>query len=197
MSQLLESESDAGSSSNVESSISQDNQFTMQDELEQYTKKLDILGLDNDSEPLNKGTSSGSSGDLQESNGNIMATAVPKRRAPMTTSRILTHLTPAGDAAIKHVIDKEHELLPTKVHIKFQPIGSVLQVSPQTAQISSSQPFSVLVTYLKKKLKLATVHCYVNNSFSPAPQQAIGDLWLHFKVKDELIVSYCKGVAFG
>ncbi|SCU81373.1 LAFA_0C04412g1_1 [Lachancea sp. 'fantastica'] len=195
MSQLLESESDAGSSSNVESSISQERQFSMQDELEQYAKKLDYLGLDNDSEALKDNSTS--SGDLQESNGNIRANSVPTNRAPMTTSRILTHLTPAGDAAIKHVITKEHDQLPIKVHIKFQPIGSVLQVSPQTAQISSSQPFSVLVTYLKKKLKLASVYCYVNNSFSPAPQQAIGDLWLHFKVKDELIVNYCKGVAFG
>ncbi|SCU83865.1 LAME_0C07052g1_1 [Lachancea meyersii CBS 8951] len=194
MSQILESESDGGSSSISESSVVPENQFTMQDELEQYAKKLDFLRLDGDEEPLKE--MSLSSADLQESNGNIKTKEVPTFKAPMTTSVILTHLTPAGDAAIKHVISKEQQH-PVKLHIKFQAIGAVPQVSPQTAQISSSQPFSVLITFLKKKLKVATVHCYVNNSFSPAPQQSVGDLWMHFKVKDELIVNYCKGVAFG
>ncbi|SCU99611.1 LANO_0F02696g1_1 [Lachancea nothofagi CBS 11611] len=195
MSRLLESESDAGStSSNVESMKSERNPYTVQDELEEYAKKLNLLALGEDRNELQLGD--GSSVSLEESTGNNKTGNVVVSTAPRTTSPILTHLSPAGHEAVKQVLSKTQGM-PKKLRIKFQAIGSVAQVSPQSAQISSSQPFSVLVTFLRKKLKLATVYCYVNNSFSPAPQQSIGDLWNHFRVKDELIVNYFSGVAFG
>ncbi|SCU78097.1 LADA_0A03818g1_1 [Lachancea dasiensis] len=196
MSQLLESESDAGSMSTNIDSPPTGSRNTMQDELEQYAKKLDFLDLDGGSEHQSELEALGSSASIEASNGDIKTGNVPSHKAPMTTSAILTHLTPAGNAAIEKVKEKELKK-PTKLHIKFLAIGSVPQVSPQVAQISSSQPFSVLITFLKRKLRLRTVYCYVNNSFSPAPQQSVGDLWEHFKVNNELIINYCNGVAFG
>ena len=84
-----------------------------------------------------------------------------------------------------------------KVQIKFIPIGSIGTMVPSVFKISSSQPFSMILSFLKKKLKIQNVYCYINNSFAPNPQQVIGDLWQQFKINEELIVSYCGSVAFG
>ncbi|CAB4254402.1 similar to Saccharomyces cerevisiae YBR217W ATG12 Conserved ubiquitin-like modifier involved in autophagy and the Cvt pathway [Maudiozyma barnettii] len=93
------------------------------------------------------------------------------------------------------LLDDEESL--EKVQIKFIPIGSISSMVPSVFKISQGQPFSMILAFLTKKLKIQYVHCYINNSFAPSPQQKIGDLWKQFKVNDELIVSYCGSVAFG
>ncbi|CCC71456.1 hypothetical protein NCAS_0H01460 [Naumovozyma castellii] len=84
-----------------------------------------------------------------------------------------------------------------KVKIKFQPIGSVPQIKPPVCKISATQSFSSIISFLRKRLRMENVYCYVNSSFAPTPQQNVGDLWTQFKVNDELIISYCGAVAFG
>lgn len=84
-----------------------------------------------------------------------------------------------------------------KVKIKFQPIGSIAPMYPSVCLISASKPFSMIINFLRKKLRVNTIYCYVNNSFAPVPNQNVGDLWSQFKVNDELIISYCGTVAFG
>ena len=89
------------------------------------------------------------------------------------------------------------EGLQEKIRIRFHPIGSVPQIKPAVCKISRGQPFSSVVLFLQKCLKMEHVYCYVNNSFSPNPHQNVGGLWELFKVGDELIVGYCASVAFG
>lgn len=84
-----------------------------------------------------------------------------------------------------------------KIQIKFQPIGSITQLKPSVCKISMSQSFAMVLLFLKRRLKMDQVYCYINNSFAPSPQQNIGELWMQFKTNDELIVSYCASVAFG
>ncbi|CAD6600718.1 HLJ1_G0016310.mRNA.1.CDS.1 [Saccharomyces cerevisiae] len=84
-----------------------------------------------------------------------------------------------------------------KIQIKFQPIGSIGQLKPSVCKISMSQSFAMVILFLKRRLKMDHVYCYINNSFAPSPQQNIGELWMQFKTNDELIVSYCASVAFG
>ncbi|CAI4055911.1 Atg12p SKDI_02G3240 [Saccharomyces kudriavzevii IFO 1802] len=84
-----------------------------------------------------------------------------------------------------------------KIQIKFQPIGSMAQLKPSVCKISMSQSFAMVILFLKRRLKMDNVYCYINNSFAPSPQQNVGELWMQFKVNDELIVSYCASVAFG
>lgn len=90
-----------------------------------------------------------------------------------------------------------HDSPADKVIIRFQPIGSISMIAPSSFKISSSQPFSTIILFLEKKLKLNNVYCYINNSFAPSPSQEIGDLWAQFNINSELIVSYCGSVAFG
>lgn len=87
--------------------------------------------------------------------------------------------------------------LPEKITIRLQPIGSIPPLISNTFKIASSQNFSTITVFLCRKLKLKYVYCYINNSFSPTPQQNIRELWNQFKINDELVVSYCSTVAFG
>ncbi|CCD25498.1 Atg12p NDAI_0F01790 [Naumovozyma dairenensis CBS 421] len=97
--------------------------------------------------------------------------------------------------SIMHDDDKEPST--DKVKIKFQPIGSIPPMRPSVCKISGTQPFSMVLIFLQRRLKVDNIYCYVNNSFAPSPQQIVGELWRQFKVKDELIISYCGSVAFG
>lgn len=84
-----------------------------------------------------------------------------------------------------------------KVNIRFVPIGSIAAIQPKVFKISTSQPFSTLIRFLDKKLKIPHVFCYIHNSFAPSPDENIGNLYNNFSVGNELIVSYCNTVAFG
>ncbi|KAG5420626.1 ATG12 [Candida metapsilosis] len=86
---------------------------------------------------------------------------------------------------------------PVKISIRFIPIGSTVEIKPKVFKISSTQTIATLNKFLCKKLKQSHLCLYIQSSFSPAPEEKIGDLYNLFKTKDELIVSYCNSVAFG
>lgn len=92
--------------------------------------------------------------------------------------------------------DKYHSLN-KKCLIKFQAIGNVPPIRPAVCRISASQPFAVITGFLRRRLHVDSVYCYLNNSFAPSPDQLVGQLFDEFHTKDELIVSYCGSVAFG
>lgn len=89
-----------------------------------------------------------------------------------------------------------HPRVPDKVTIRFLPIGSVDMVSPRVISISKIATVLSLSRYLSGKLNTA-VHLYVQNLFSPTPDEIIADLYSHFKTNNELIISYCQTLAFG
>lgn len=82
-----------------------------------------------------------------------------------------------------------------KVKIRFSPIGSITPLNKMV--INASQPFSVIINFVKRKTNRKHVYLYINNSFAPSGQQLVGELYEHFRINDELWVSYCGGVAFG
>ncbi|EGW32571.1 uncharacterized protein SPAPADRAFT_139378 [Spathaspora passalidarum NRRL Y-27907] len=85
-----------------------------------------------------------------------------------------------------------------KITIRFQSIGSTPSINPKVFKISSSQTISTLSRFLSQRLKhKGLLYLYVQNSFSPNPDETIGDLFNSFKTNNELIISYCYSVAFG
>lgn len=211
MSGLLESESDnyesqgESLSQNMEEE-SHDNQIVsshstkvVQSMLEQYSRRLTQLGLNTedgslyDKESLNNLKIH----DDKISEDNEL---VPNQQVPITTSLILNSLPDTTTDALRQM-QKDEESQKSKsavkIQIKFQPIGSVPIMNPSVCTISSTQPFSMVILFLKRRLKMDQIYCYINNSFAPNPQQHIGNLWSQFKVNEELIVSYCGTVAFG
>lgn len=200
MSKVLESESDYDSSSSTQSARSStDNirgkaSYMVQSKLELYSKRLSQLRMQSDDEEEDELSRPSQS---DRSQGTIEDGPVPRQEIPLTTSLILNNLPPRTDEVIKEVEQQEESQTPEKIQIKFQPIGSIRQISPQVCKISSTQSFSMVITFLRRKLKVSEVYCYINNSFAPTPQQNVGDLWTQFKIQEELVVSYCSSVAFG
>lgn len=175
--------------------------YEMQEKLENYTRRLSQLGLGLDGEGSGEisglllRASSSSDKSLMQHDHTLNSGIIPQhvteqvKQAGKTTTHSPTQI-PQRSSILKSFTS-------TKIQIRFQPIGSIAQVRPNTYQISSNKPFSTIVLFLKKRLKVENVFCYINNSFAPSPDERIGDLWAQFKIKDELIISYCAIVAFG
>lgn len=154
----------------------------LQNQLEEYNQLLSKIGLSSTDEEDHIITSELSYIDDNES-------LELHQKAPLTTSKSSTFTT--------LVNTQKTSCYPEKISIRFRPIGSIAQVDPKVCKIGSSQEFSIVLMFLKKKLLLNEVHCYISNSFAPTPQQIVGQLWNQFKIKDELLISYCATVAFG
>lgn len=90
------------------------------------------------------------------------------------------------------------EVGPSKVKVRFQPLGLVPLVNPRVINVSSALQVSGLLKYLNGKLNNpGNLHLYVQSSFEPALQESVGDLYANYRIGDELIVGYCLTVAFG
>lgn len=94
-------------------------------------------------------------------------------------------------------IEPEQPILPTKISVRFQPIGSTLAIRPASFKVSPTQTIGSIQKFLMKRLKISTVHIYVLSSFQPTPDETLGDLHGLFKTNNELLLSYCESIAFG
>ncbi|KAI5962365.1 ATG12 [Candida pseudojiufengensis] len=128
-------------------------------------------------------------------------------KIPLSTSLILEKLPQKDQVKIHDVSPTKQDRISQeqtkgsepviKINIRFQSIGSTNQIEPNIFKISSFQTISTINKFLCKKLKLKTLHLYLQNSFSPSPDEKIGELYDAFKTNNELIISYCNTVAFG
>ncbi|KAH3678372.1 hypothetical protein WICMUC_001389 [Wickerhamomyces mucosus] len=119
-------------------------------------------------------------------------------KIPLSASITLSKLPPDSTTMVSNLKSSQTQ---EKITIRCQPIGSAPELHPTVFRISYSQPFSTLIKFilkkLKKKLDQGIVHCYINNSFAPSPDETIGDLHRNFATNNELVVSYCNVNAFG
>ncbi|AAS50527.1 AAR160Wp [Eremothecium gossypii ATCC 10895] len=168
-------------SASAEPTPPQHTQESLQNRLEEYHERLSRLQLPSSSDS--------ECSDIEQESLEL------EQEVPLSTSVYLAGARSAGGLPSSSELSETPE--PPKVAIRFQPIGSVGQVMPQVCRISSAQSFGAVLVFLRRRLRLDTVHCYVSNSFAPTPQQNVGQLWEQFKVNDELVVSYCATVAFG
>lgn len=169
----------------------------VQSRLEHYSRRLSMLGLASSQDVVSR-----PSGDDKVEHTNVIESdnsLQPTQEVPLSASIGLNQLPRVTNKAIEKIEEQEGTTtkLQEKVQIRFQPIGSISQISPSVCKITATQPFSLVVQFLKKRLKVDQVFCYVNNSFAPNPQLIVGNLWSQFRVDDELIVSYCGTTAFG
>jgi ubiquitin-like protein ATG12 len=69
-----------------------------------------------------------------------------------------------------------------KIIIRFKPVGSApaLGAKKERARVTTSQKFEFVVAYLRKSLKVSdtdSVFLYINNTFAPALDEVVGNLW--------------------
>ncbi|KAJ9151033.1 hypothetical protein NKR19_g5049 [Coniochaeta hoffmannii] len=88
-----------------------------------------------------------------------------------------------------------------KVVIRFRPVGAAPAIRQQRVKVSSTQKFENVVAHVRNRLKVAdteSVFLYINNTFAPALDEVVGNLWRCFKdANNELNVSYSMTPAFG
>jgi ubiquitin-like protein ATG12 len=93
----------------------------------------------------------------------------------MASSMILTSLP--RDAAT--ALSTAAEFPRPKVTVLFKAVGGAPVLKRTVCQISSTQRFEVVVSYLRKVLKVGamdSVFLYVNSSFAPALDEIVGNL---------------------
>lgn len=94
----------------------------------------------------------------------------------MAASVILTTLPKDASAALQGAGD----LPQVKVTVRLQAVGSAPSLKQRVFKISSTQHFSTVVNFLRKRLGVKqgeSVFCYVNSVFAPSGDEVVGNLW--------------------
>ncbi|EWC46406.1 hypothetical protein DRE_04349 [Drechslerella stenobrocha 248] len=107
-----------------------------------------------------------------------------------------------------------------KVTIRLLSVGSAPSLKKNVFTLTASKRFSVVVNFLRNKLRLnapaaaaspsssgnlaalpnsggQSLFVYVNSTFAPSLDEEVGNLFRCFKREDELVVNYCLTPAFG
>lgn len=87
-----------------------------------------------------------------------------------------------------------------KMKVQFKSVGGAPILKKNKFQIKASETVAVVVTFLRKTLKLQDrdpLFVYVNSSFAPSLDQTIGTLHACFSVNDELVVHYALVKSYG
>ncbi|KAI2628621.1 ubiquitin-like autophagy protein Apg12 [Hypoxylon sp. NC1633] len=123
--------------------------------------------------------------------------ASPELPLTMTASAILTALPQDASSALASAGEFDQE----KILVRFKAVGSAPQLKHEVRRISATQKFEVVVSHLRKVLRLKPtdgLFLYVNSAFAPALDEIVGNLHRCFKdSNDQLIVVYSITPAFG
>jgi len=85
-----------------------------------------------------------------------------------------------------------------KIIVRFRAVGDAPLLKSPVFKVDGSKEFSTIINGLKVKLKHCTnLHFYINNSFSPSPDEVINNLYKCFGSGGELQVNYATMPAYG
>ncbi|CAO1614689.1 unnamed protein product [Sympodiomycopsis kandeliae] len=91
----------------------------------------------------------------------------------------------------------------SKVLVRFKAIGSAPIMKNNAFRITAFNRFQAVIQFLKKELgssanaAAGSLFLYINNSFSPSPDDTVGNLFKCFGTDGHLIVNYSTTPAFG
>jgi ubiquitin-like protein ATG12 len=94
----------------------------------------------------------------------------------MTASTVLMSLPRDATAALAAAGGFPFE----KVVIRFRPVGAAPAIRQQRVKVLSTQKFEDVVVHVRNRLKVAntdSVFLYINNTFAPALDEVVGNLW--------------------
>lgn len=94
----------------------------------------------------------------------------------MAASVILTNLPKDASTALEGAGD----LPQAKVTVHLIPTGSAPDLKQKIFKISSTQHFGTIINFVRKRIGAKDsegVYCYVNSTFSPHPDELVGNLW--------------------
>mmetsp|Transcript_35834 Transcript_35834/g.80736 ORF Transcript_35834/g.80736 Transcript_35834/m.80736 type:complete len:134 (-) Transcript_35834:141-542(-) len=90
-----------------------------------------------------------------------------------------------------------------KVRIFAKNVGDAPILKTTEFSASAASPFSRVIDHIQKKIRTsaahkdAVVHLFINQSFSPAPDEQLGDLYKCFQNNGKLVIDYALKEAWG
>lgn len=114
----------------------------------------------------------------------------------MAASVVLNQLPKDASSALQGAGD----LPESKITVRLLPVGSAPLLKQSVFRISSTQHFSAILNFIRKRVGAKEgegVFCYVNSTFAPQPDEVVGNLWRCFRTAEELHVNYARTPAFG
>ncbi|KDN39611.1 autophagy protein 12 [Tilletiaria anomala UBC 951] len=88
----------------------------------------------------------------------------------------------------------------TKVVVRFKAIGNAPIMRNNYFRITAFNKFQAVIQFLRKELAWKAsdaLFLYINSSFSPAPDDTVGNLFHCFGTEGHLIVNYSSTAAWG
>jgi ubiquitin-like protein ATG12 len=80
-----------------------------------------------------------------------------------------------------------------KVKVHFMAVGMAPLMKKTKFLIGANQPFSSVISFLRKMLKMgneSSLFLYCNSAFAPGPDECVGDLRDCFNIRGELVINY-------
>ncbi|XP_062230010.1 ubiquitin-like protein ATG12 [Phragmites australis] len=74
-----------------------------------------------------------------------------------------------------------------KVVVYFRPAGCAPQLKQSKFKIGGREKFLKIIEFLRRQIHQDTVFLYVNNSFSPNPNELIIELYTLFGIDGQLV----------
>jgi ubiquitin-like protein ATG12 len=85
-----------------------------------------------------------------------------------------------------------------KIIVHLKPVANAPILKKNKFKVSAGESFAMIMTFVAGQIKAKDgIFLYCNSAFSPSPDSVIGDLFLCFKVGNELIVNYAITEAWG
>ncbi|KAF2098175.1 APG12-domain-containing protein [Rhizodiscina lignyota] len=115
----------------------------------------------------------------------------------MAASVVLTSLPKDAHEALE-AVGKEGE--GEKVTVRLVPLGAAKPLKQNRFKITASKRFDTVIRNLRRRVgvrEAESIFCYINQTFSPAPDEGVGNLWKCFKTNDELVVHYAITPTYG
>jgi len=87
-----------------------------------------------------------------------------------------------------------------KITVVLCPVGGAPILKTRKWEVDCTKTVQFILTFIRKKLSLPksdSLFVYVNQSFAPAPDQSVQNLFDCFGSDGKLILAYCKTHAWG
>ncbi|CDR87412.1 probable Autophagy-related protein 12 [Sporisorium scitamineum] len=128
-------------------------------------------------------------------------TLTPSQEADRQLSSAATiSPTTSPSAAALQALEQYKKRDSSKVVVRFKAIGNAPIMKNNHFRITAFNRFQAVTVFLRKELNFKptdSLFLYINASFSPAPDDTVGNLYRCFGTEGHLIVNYSTTAAWG
>ncbi|XP_063900462.1 uncharacterized protein LOC135120035 [Zophobas morio] len=102
--------------------------------------------------------------------------------------------------SLEEIVLEKEEKVQTKVIIRFRAVGDAPILKKIKYKVTAEDDFKTIIIFLRSLLKCSsseTLFLYINQAFSPSPDEPIKNLFEMFAKDNKLDIFYCKSPAWG